>query len=310
VAGYEDKRIYVWFEAVIGYLSAAKEWAQRNGTPDAWREFWQNPTTKMYYFVGKDNIPFHTIIWPAILMGVGDLNLPYDVPANQYVTFKGQRASTSRNWAPWVSEYLERYGVEPIRYYLSANMPETTDTDFTDAELVRRNNDELVATWGNLVHRVLTSTYRNFDRRVPEPGPRDPLSEQILAAAGTALETVASHLAACRFKAAIGAAMAYATQVNRYLDERAPWRTIKEDRLATATTLHTAIAAINALKVAFYPFLPFASQRLHTMLGFAGDIAEQGWQAAPVPAGQLLQPPQPLFRKLELAVEDAEATTS
>jgi methionyl-tRNA synthetase len=155
--GYPSKRIYVWFEAVIGYLSAAKEWAQTRGEPEAWRDFWQDSEARAYYFIGKDNIPFHTLIWPAMLMGCGDLNLPYDVPANQYLTVRGAKASTSRNLAVWVPDYLSRYDPDPLRYHLSAIMPETSDSDFTWADFVRRNNDELVATWGNLVHRVLTS---------------------------------------------------------------------------------------------------------------------------------------------------------
>jgi len=160
IEGWENKRIYVWFEAVIGYLSAAIEWAELQGSPDAWRNFWQNPAAKSYYFIGKDNIWFHALIWPAYLMGHGDLNLPFDVPANQFVNLGGRKSSTSRNWAVWLPDYLTRYDPDPLRYYLSASMPETSDTDFTWAEFLRRNNDELVATWGNLVNRVTTQLPR------------------------------------------------------------------------------------------------------------------------------------------------------
>ena len=161
VPGFEGKRIYVWFEAVIGYLSASKEWAALRGQPDAWEPFWGGDT-RGYYFIGKDNIPFHTIIWPAMLAGYGGLDLPYDVPANEFLNLEGRQLSTSRNWAVWVPDYLDRYDPDPLRYYISATMPETSDSDFSWRDFVRRNNDELVATFGNLVHRVLTLTHRNF----------------------------------------------------------------------------------------------------------------------------------------------------
>ena len=167
--GFEDKRIYVWFEAVIGYLSASKEWAQKEGDPDRWRDFWQGDC-RAYYFMGKDNIPFHTLIWPAMLMGYGELNLPYDVPANEYMNLEGFKLSTSRNWAIWLPDYLDRYGADPLRYVIAAGMPETSDSDFSWREYVRRNNDELVATYGNLVHRVLTMVHRNFEGAVPHHG--------------------------------------------------------------------------------------------------------------------------------------------
>ena len=178
IDGYEKKRIYVWFEAVIGYLSASKEWAQNEGDPDAWREFWENPDTKSYYFMGKDNIPFHTIIWPAMLMAYGGLNLPYDVPANEYMNMLGGKFSKSEKRGVWIPDYLERYAPDPLRYYIAANMPETGDTEFTWEEFVRRNNDELVATYGNLVNRVLTMVHRNFEARVPTPaGITEPVNE-------------------------------------------------------------------------------------------------------------------------------------
>ncbi len=166
--GYESKRIYVWFEAVIGYLSATKEWAKLQGDDSLWERFWKQDT-KIYNFIGKDNIFFHTLSWPATLMGYGGLNLPYDVPSNEFLNIQGQKLSTSRNWAVWVADYLERYDPDPLRYYLSAAMPETQDSDFSWDKFVHRNNDELVATYGNLAHRVLTFTHRHFGGVVPEP---------------------------------------------------------------------------------------------------------------------------------------------
>ena len=169
VEGFDNKRIYVWFEAVIGYLSATKEWAQIKGQSEKWKEFWLEDS-RSYYFMGKDNIPFHTVIWPSMLMAYGGLKLPYDVPANEYVNLEAEQVSTSRNWAVWMPEILDRYDVDSIRYMLASIMPETSDSDFNWSEFVRRNNDELVATYGNLVHRVLSMVGRNFDRTTPDPG--------------------------------------------------------------------------------------------------------------------------------------------
>ncbi len=298
VPGFENKRIYVWFEAVIGYLSAAKEWAQRIGQPERWRDFWQGPC-KVYNFIGKDNIPFHTIIWPAMLIGYGDLNIPYDVPANEFLTLEGRPLSTSRNWAVWVPEYLARYDPDPLRYLLSINMPELGDTDFSWREFVRRNNDELVATYGNLVHRVLTFTYRRFGKQVPAPGSLDQADKALLEQARATLATMDDLLYGCHFREAIRAAMALAEETNRYLDAKAPWKTIKEDRQTTATSLWVAINVINTLKLAFYPFLPFSSQKLHDLLGFSGSVQEQGWQMVEVPAGRPLAEPEALFTKLD-----------
>jgi len=168
-AGYDHKRIYVWFEAVIGYLSASKEWARLRGDDSAWRPFW-GKDAKSYYFLGKDNIFFHTLIWPAMLMGYGGLNLPYDVPANEFLTIEGKKLSTSRGWAVWLLDYLERYEADPLRYALAVNMPETGDSDFSWREFLRRNNNELVATYGNLANRILTFAYRQFEGVVPTPG--------------------------------------------------------------------------------------------------------------------------------------------
>ena len=179
--GYNDKRIYVWFEAVIGYLSAAIEWAKNSGNPDSWKDFWLDPETKSYYFIGKDNIPFHSIIWPAIIMAYGhDLNLPYDVPANEFLSLENRKFSTSQNWAVWLPDYLEAYDPDPLRYLMSINMPENGDADFSWAEFVRKNNDELVATYGNLVNRVLSFTYRNFSQVVPKADQLTKSDEELL----------------------------------------------------------------------------------------------------------------------------------
>jgi methionyl-tRNA synthetase len=297
--GYESKRIYVWFDAVIGYLSASQEWAGTNGDDQKWSLFWQDGKTRPYYFIGKDNIVFHSIIWPAMLMGYGDLNLPYDVPANEFLTFEEKKFSTSRNWAVWVPDYLSRYAPDPLRYLLSINMPETADTDFSWREFYRRNNDELVATYGNLVHRVLTFTYKNYDGAIPAHSTPDVPSQNLLDKASETLARVAELISKCQFKDGIKAAMSLAQEGNRYLDEKAPWKAIKQDKSGAGNSLYTAIAVISCLKTILYPFLPFSSQKLHEYLGYSGDIQNYGWKFALPPAGQKLVAPQPLFVKLD-----------
>ena len=312
VEGYGGKRIYVWFEAVIGYLSAAVEWAANSGQAERWQDFWKDPATRSYYFIGKDNIPFHSIIWPAMLMGYGNgLNLPYDVPANEFLSLESRKFSTSQNWAVWIPDYLERYDPDPLRYLLSINMPETGDADFSWAEFVRRNNEELVATYGNLVNRVLSFTYRNFDGKVPEPGDLDETDRQILAAARAALDAVGDSLHHTRFKAALGQAFALAQETNRYLDAKAPWRAIKTQRQEAATSLCVAIKVINCLKVILAPFLPFSSQKVHHYLGFDGPVEAESWEFEPlveaIRGGNPLRQPAPLYTKLDPQTVAAES---
>ncbi len=307
--GFDDKRIYVWFEAVIGYLSAAKEWASIQGTPEAWRDWWEDPDARSYYFQGKDNVPFHTLIWPSMLMGYGGLNLPYDVPANQYVTMSGSKASSSRNWAVWMPDYTSRHDPDPLRYVLTAIMPETSDSDFTWAEYVRRNNDELVARWGNLVNRVLTLTRRHFEERVPEPpSTLSPESQAMLDAVDAAFEEVGGHIEAVNLRNALGAAMAVAQHANRYLDDRAPWTAVRSDRDHAAETLFVAVNVVSGLATLLQPFLPFTSSEAWAFCGNTGDLQAAGWRRAEVAPGTALPEPHPLYKKLDDAlIEDEES---
>jgi methionyl-tRNA synthetase len=304
------KCIYVWFEAVIGYLSASKEWAQLRGDPEAWRAWWEDPEARGYYFIGKDNIPFHTIVWPSILMGYRGLNLPYDVPANQYVTFRGEKASKSEGVGDSVLAYLERYQPDAIRYALAANLPENSDTDLTEAEIVRRNNDELVATWGNLVNRVLAMTQRNFDGVVPAPGQLDGRDRKLLEESEEMLKRAHGQLEAVHLKGALQTAMTFAQEANAYLNETAPWKTAKTDPERTGTSLYVALCAINTLKVALYPFLPFSSQQVHEYLGLAGDVSERAWAAERLEPGTRLGKPEPLFKKIDVASEGGSRLTA
>ena len=307
--GYDRKRIYVWFEAVIGYLSATKEWAEAAGDPDAWEGFWRDPDAKAFYFQGKDNITFHTTIWPAMLLGYEGLNLPYDVPANQYVTISGAKASSSRNWAVWMPDYLDRHDPDPLRYVLVAIMPETSDSDFSWAEYVRRNNDELVARWGNLVHRVLTLTRRHFDGRAPAPPAKpDATSKAMLRRVDEAFDAVGGQIESVQLRGALNSVMSVAQDTNRYLDERAPWVAVKADREAAADTLYTAINVISGLATLLHPFLPFTSSEAWRLAGNDGDCAAAGWRRSEVAPGRPLPEPAPLFRKLDDSlVEEEEA---
>ncbi|MCS6859409.1 MAG: methionine--tRNA ligase [Abditibacteriales bacterium] len=314
IEGFEDKRIYVWFEAVIGYLSAAIEWAQRSGDAERWQHWWCDPNTKSYYFIGKDNIPFHTLIWPAMLMGINDapaplyaspLNLPYDVPANQHLTIEQQKFSKRRNWAIYVPDFLSRYDPDPLRYFLSVNMPETADTDFSWSEFVRRNNTELVGTYGNAVNRTLSLVSQNFQGRVPPPSVWGELDHQILAKIDEARAAAENALAACRFREGLRAAMGLAQELNVYLDYKAPWQQAKTDREGCATTLYTALQVIANLRVLFAPFLPFSSQRLGDLLGLP-PLQSGDWRHITLPVGQQLQKPEILFKKLDEDIVEKE----
>jgi methionyl-tRNA synthetase len=344
VPGYaedENKRIYVWFDAVIGYLSAAIEWATVVGRPDAWREWWQNPDARHYYFMGKDNIVFHTVIWPSILLGYeqggefgagrGNLELPYNVVASEFLTMEGRKFAASRGVGILVKDFLSRYDADALRYFLTAAGPEQQDTDFTWAEFARRNNDELVATWGNLVNRTLTNAYRNFGS-VPEPEELRDEDQTLVAQVEGGFGTVGEHIEAARFKAALGEAMQLARQVNVYVNDQAPWALLESDRGRAATVLNVCLRCVDNLKTMFTPFMPSSSQRLHELLGHAGylagplefrDVEDSGdthtvltgdyaswvgaWEPGDLPAGQPLREPEPLFRKLDAAqVEEEE----
>ena len=343
VEGYPEdtKRIYVWFDAVIGYLSASVEWAHNRGTPDAWRDWWQNPDAGHYYFMGKDNIVFHSVIWPSMLLGYGEggelgagrgtLHLPTNVVASEYLTMEGKKASTSRNLAIWVSDFLSRYDPDPLRYYLTAAGPETQDTDFTWEEFVRRNNDELLANWGNLVNRTLVSAHRNFGE-VPSPGELTDVDRRLLDAVAAGFDEVGAQIEQVRFRAAIAEAMRISSLTNQYVADQAPWALVKTDRDRAATVLYVALRSVDSLKTLFAPFLPFTAQVVHELLGYNGDLAgplefhteteDDGsthevltgdygsavgrWAPSELPPGQTLREPRPLFRKLppETAAEE------
>jgi len=288
------KRIYVWYDAVIGYLSAAQEWAANQGDDDRWRHWWENDESRHVYFIGKDNIPFHCLFWPAQLMGAGDLHLPDDVPANQYVTFKGGKASASRGVGLTIEEGLNLFQPDGLRYALAANFPEQADTDISIEEIARRINEELVATWGNLVNRVLSMVNKNHGAQPTSDG-RAAEDNAVLAAVDAALEKAGAQIERVELRGALRTAMDGAQAVNAYLNATEPWKLAKSDPERSAVVLATALDAINGVRIAFTPFLPFSSAALDEALG-----PVDGWQRIPVAPGTVIEKPTPLFTKVDV----------
>ena len=296
----EGKRIYVWYDAVIGYLSASQEWASTTGDKEKWRHWWHNDDARHVYFIGKDNIPFHALFWPAQLMateqaiGGKDLHLPDDIPANQYVTFKGGKASASRGVGLTIAEGLEKYQPDALRYALAANLPEQADTEISEEEIVRRINDELVSNWGNLVNRVLSMVYKNSDQMIPTPEELTKEDQSLLDQVDESLRISSEQFDQVELRAALRTAMESAQATNRYLNATEPWKILKVDEQRGLTILFVALSAINGIRIMFRPFLPFSSQTLDSLLG-----EQTGWERQELQAGSSLAKPVPLFRKVE-----------
>jgi methionyl-tRNA synthetase len=339
----QDKRIYVWFDAVIGYLSASIEWARRSGDPDAWRRWWQSPDAESYYFMGKDNIVFHSEIWPAMLLGysgkgardgktgpLGELSLPAEVVSSEYLTMEGRKFSSSRSVVIYVRDFLARYNVDALRYYVAVAGPENQDTDFTWSEFIRRNNDELVANWGNLVNRSVSFAARNIGS-IPEAGTLTDADHELLRHSREAFATIGESLSRSRFKAAITEAMRTVSEANKYLSDQAPWKLRESDPDRMRTICHVALQLVNDGKTLLTPFLPESSQRVFEMLGGEGtwaampridEVSEEDapsypvitgdyavaahWESAPIRPGTALAAPTPLFAKLDPAVAQEE----
>ncbi|MBO9553244.1 methionine--tRNA ligase [Cellulomonas sp.] len=347
LAGWEDnpnKRLYVWFDAVIGYLSASIEWARRTGDPEAWRGWWNDPEALSYYFMGKDNITFHSQIWPAELMGYdgrgnkggtpgpyGNLQLPTEVVSSEYLNVGGQQFSSSRGVVIYVRDMLSRYQPDALRYYLSIAGPETQDVDFTWAEFKRRTNDELVAGWGNLVNRTANLIHKNFGE-IPTAGEVQEVDATLLAASRDGFTKVGDLLGGHRNRAAIGEAMRVVQEANRYISETEPWK-LTTDRERLGTVLHTAAQVIADANTMLAPFLPFAAQQVHETFGGTGTFAPQPridevtdldddtrtypvitgdyregarWASVPVVPGTPVAKPTPVFTKLDDAIVEQE----
>lgn len=344
VEGWDGKCLYVWFEAVIGYLSASIEWSALHNQPDAWRQWWKQPDARTLYFIGKDNIPFHAIIWPGELAGAGgefdeffgsqkrdDFVLPYDVPANEFLNLEGKKLSGSRNWVVNGLDALTRYDPDALRYYLTSVMPESRDTDWDWDEFYHRNNDELVATWGNLANRVLSFAYKHWEGVVPDPVELTEEDKSLLAQVEKGFETIGAELEAVHLRAALGETMRLASEVNKYLDTTAPWFTIKTNKTEAGRAVFVAMKAIDSLKILFSPFLPFTSEKLHKFLGYQDQLfgeqttqviqdavsehtallydpakAAGRWQPSDLKPGQLFLQPEPLFKKLDESIVKEE----
>ena len=337
------KRLYVWFDAVIGYLSASIEWARRTGDPEAWRQWWNDPAALSYYFMGKDNITFHSQIWPAELLaydgrgarggepGVyGDLQLPTEVVSSEFLTMEGKQFSSSRGVVILVRDVLARYQPDALRYFISAAGPENNDTDFTWAEFVRRTNDELVAGWGNLVNRTATLVHKNFGQ-IPPAGDLTDDDRALLAATAQGFATVGALIERHRQKQALAEAMAVVAEANKYLSDQAPWK-LKDDLARMGTVLHVAVQAITDCRTLLAPFLPFSAQLVHEAFGGTGVVspmpeirevddldggpaypvltgdytAGSRWVSVPVVAGTVVGAPSPIFTKLDPSVVDDE----
>jgi methionyl-tRNA synthetase len=347
--GWQDnpnKRLYVWFDAVIGYLSASIEWARRTGDPEAWRRWWSDPQARSYYFMGKDNITFHSQIWPAELLAYngegsrggepgryGKLQLPTEVVSSEFLTMEGRKFSSSRRVAIYVRDFLSRYDADALRYFIAVAGPENTDTDFTWAEFLRRNNDELVAGWGNLVNRSVSMAAKNVGAVPPVgPGGLTEDDQRLLDLSRGAFDTVGALIERHRQKQAIGEAMRVVAEANRYLSEQAPWQLRGIDRVRMGTILHVALQVVSDGNTLLAPFLPHSAQRIYEQLGGAGVFAPQPeirqvedldggpaypvltgdytvgarWEPVPLPVGRPLAPPKPVFRKLDPSIVDEE----
>lgn len=342
--GWDDKKLYVWFEAVMGYFTASVEWAKNIGKPDEWKKWWYNPDAKIYNFIGKDNIPFHTIIWQAELFGVdgiyneddeeyGDakLQLPYDVPANEFMNIEGQQFSKSRNWAIWLPDMLDRYQADAVRFYVARTFPERQDSDFSWDGFLARVNNELLAAWGNLVNRMMGFAYKRYDGVVPTYDELTDEDKAIIAKTEAGFETIGNLIETTQLKEALEQTLSLAREVNVWLDGREPWKRIKVDEADAARSVYTALQCIDNLKILFAPFTPFSSQQVHEMLGYEGQLfGEQKietyheetrdhkgliydgskaigtWEKTTLAQGQALQKPSPLFTKLDPEIVDEE----
>lgn len=303
VKGAEGKVLYVWFDAPIGYISNTKELL-----PDTWEKYWKSKDTRIIHFIGKDNIVFHCLIFPAMLMAEGSYQLPENVPANEFLNLEGDKISTSRNWAIWLNEYLEEFPgkQDVLRYVLTANAPETKDNDFTWRDFQARNNNELVAILGNFVNRALVLTHKFFGGKVPEAGELTEADKAVIAEFKDVKEKLGSDIEHFHFREALKEAMNLARIGNKYLADTEPWKLAKTDMARVATIMNLALQITANLAIAFEPFLPFSAQKLRAML----NMPEANWDKLGtidiLPAGAEVQKPQLLFEKIDDSVVEAQ----
>jgi len=300
--GAEGKTIYVWVEAVLGYVSATIEYFKNKDEPEEWKEFWFNKDTRSLYFIGKDNIPFHTIILPALLLASGkDYNLPWNVSATEWLQFKGQRASKSRRIGISIDEALELFPADYWRFFLMVTRPETKDTDFTWELFIEKINADLNDTFGNFVHRTLTFLNSQLGGEIPASQKLDEDDERVLASVKEKVELTAKEVEECRLQAAANTFISISRTGNQYLNEKEPWNAIKKDKAQAATILHVATQIVKALAIVSAPFIPFAAEEIWKTLNLRGSVHGQKWADAlsPLPTGHRISKPEPLFMKVE-----------
>ena len=291
----DGKKIYVWFEAVIGYLSASKEWAKLNGDEDTWKDWWTNENAESYYFIGKDNVPFHAVIWPSILLGYEGLNLPTNVPANQYILVKGEKASASRGVGKSLDEYLNEWNPDSLRYALASVLPEQSDSEISEDEMVRRNNEELVAAWGNLVQRVFKQIQNNFEK-LNNIGPEEELDIKLLESITNSYEQIGNQIEKVELKSALQESMKVVSTVNVYLNETEPWKVIKEDADRAYRILHTSLIAIDSCANLLYPFMPTTSSKVKNAIP---RETNNDWGVNKIKTGAELKEIGLLFKKFD-----------
>ena len=291
----DGKKIYVWFEAVIGYLSASKEWAKLNGDEDAWKDWWTNENAESYYFIGKDNVPFHAVIWPSILLGYEGLNLPTNVPANQYILVKGEKASASRGVGKSLDEYLNEWNPDSLRYALASVLPEQSDSEISEDEMIRRNNEELVAAWGNLVQRVFKQIQNNFEK-LNNIGPEEELDIKLLESITNSYEQIGNQIEKVELKSALQESMKVVSTVNVYLNETEPWKVIKEDADRAYRILHTSLIAIDSCANLLYPFMPTTSNKVKNAIP---RETNNDWGVNKIKTGAELKEIGLLFKKFD-----------
>lgn len=299
LSGYEDKRIYVWFEAVTGYLSASVLWSEQQKNPDAWEAWWKNNTAKHYYVHGKDNIPFHTIIWPAILMGEGSLHLPDQIVSSEYLTLEGQQFSKSRGWAVWLPDYLKHFDGELLRYFLVTQGPENNDTNFSWDEFQNKINGELIGTYGNLVNRTFAFVEKNFPEGVTfDESLLSDADKKILQRLEGVFAVAGEHIEEGKFRQAFREILSIAEEGNRLLDAKAPWKEIKNEgsRNTVEQDLALLLHVLHNLALLFNPLVPHSSEKVFSMLGKGLDSA---WEYQKPEPRYTVQNAQALFKKIE-----------
>ena len=300
VAGGENKVLYVWFDAPIGYISATKEWAAKKGKD--WKPYWQDKNTELVHFIGKDNIVFHCIIFPSVLKAMGNYILPENVPANEFLNLEGQKLSTSKNWAVWLHEYLEDFPEKQdvLRYVLTANAPETKDNDFTWSDFQTRNNSELVAIFGNFINRVMVLMRKYYAGVVPQPNDYSKEDEETITELAATPNKIAHLIEQYKFRAACQEMIQLARLGNKYLADEEPWKLIKTEPERVATIMHTALQVAAGLAITSEPFLPHTAQKLRNMLQLDGSLGWDNVSALPlIPTNHKLGEASLLFEKIE-----------